>query len=140
MIVVAITTKTPSARREIIRMLSDQISIRVRLTAFTKYHLAQKGLIQYHLFRSKFISNILSNKCLIISQTDLPTLPSDILNQYLVHHTIWNFHFHTVFANLLTPFIKYNLLKFREAGPHIKVVFLLVKSLSNPQSKDWVIA
>jgi len=58
-----------------------------------------------------------SRDCLIISRTDLPTSPFNILNRYLGHYTIWHLHSHAACANLLKSFIKYVLLMFRFTTP-----------------------
>ena len=102
----------------------------------TQNPFTKKCVHQYRLFSSKFISNLFSNNCLIISRADLSTFPLNILNPHFGDHTITTLYSYTACANSLKSFIKYLLLMFRVTTPHLKEVFLSVKSLSNPQSKE----
>ena len=78
-----------------------------------------------------------SHSCLIISRTDLPTSPFNILNRYFGHHTIWYLHLHTACASLLKLFVEYLLLIFRATTLYLRDVFIFdkFKSLPYPHSK-----
>ena len=79
-----------------------------------------------------------SHSCLIISRTDFPTSPFNILKRYFGHyHTIWYLHSHIACANLLKSSIEYLLSIVRAACLHLKEVFFLYefKSLPYPHSK-----
>lgn len=49
----------------------------------------------------------------IMSLTDLPTSPLNILNRYFGHHTTWYLHSHTACDNFLNCFTDYLLLIYR---------------------------
>ena len=102
----------------------------------TQNPFTKKCVPRCSLLSSKFISNLFSNNCLIISRADLSTFPLNILNPHFGDHTIRTLYSYTACANLLKSFIKCLLPMFRFSIPHLKEVFLFIKSLSNPQSKE----
>ena len=67
-----------------------------------------------------------SQSCLIMSLTDRPIWPFNILKRYFGHHTIWYLHSHTACDNLLKVFTEYLLLFFRVTTLTLKEVFFLV--------------
>ena len=60
----------------------------------------------------------------MMSRTDLPISPFNILRRYFGHHTTWYLHCHTACANPLNCFTEYLLLMFRAANLHLGAVFL----------------
>ena len=74
-----------------------------------------------------------SHSCVIISRTDLPTSPFNILNQYFGHHSIGYSQSLPSHATLLKSFIQYLLLMFRVTTFHLKEVFSFIASLTYTQ-------